>query len=88
MIDYNIDGATLTIYDVVQGEDFTMEASRYISGDVYMDLADLMGWELAAKVRDCWNSTSAFPDDLERVGHALDGTRYAAYVDGVNIGFM
>lgn len=88
MIDYDIDGAMLNIYDVERGECFTMEASRYISGDAYTELADLLGLELAAKVRDCWNSPDLFPDDLERISRVLDGTRYAAYVDGVNIGFM
>lgn len=88
MIYYNGDRATLTVYDAITGEYFTIDATCYIRGTDYKDLMDLLGAELAATVRDCWNSSSEFPEDLERVSGALDGTRYAARVDGVSILFM
>ena len=85
IIQYIMDAATLYVYDNESGDDFVMDASQYISGPAYKNLIGLIGGELAAEFRDCWNSTGTFPEDLERAGRVLEGTRYSAYVEGVTI---
>ena len=88
MIRYNTDGATLYVYDTRGYDEFRIDATSYIYGSDYENLIGLMGGELAAVFRDCWNSTGTFPEDLERAGRVLEGTRYAAYVEGVTIEVM
>ena len=87
-IQYITDGATLYVYDNDSGDAFEMEAQQFIQGRTYADLCMLMGGELAAVFRDCWNSTTTFPDDLERAGRVLEGTRFSACVEGVAIEVM
>ena len=85
---YNLDNAELFIYSDMHGDTWQIDALQYITGQAYADLADMVGWELAALVRDCWNSTATFPDDLERVSRVLEGTRYRAWVDEVLVEVM
>ena len=88
ILHYNVDGARLYVCEDATGEMFDIDATSYIHGSDYESLIGLMGGELAAVFRDCWNSTGTFPEDLERAGRVLEGTRYAAYVEGVTIEVM
>ena len=88
MIGYIVDGATLYVYDTEGYEEVRIDATSDINGPDYEDLIELMGGELATVFRDCWNNTPTFPEDLERAGRVLEGTRYAAYVEGVTIEVM